>query len=165
MEMNPPLCKWIYKLCDNSSISKEPFFLTLTYTCKKLKSSDRSYLERTLSLISFISLHSSLNICMEFWLIHRSQFVVKNINFGLAGVPQLVGVSYSSWKVAGSIPGHDTYLGCRLNWWSRCPQSPVCVPMIPVQVHTGGNQSMSVSHWCFSLPLLLSKKQWKNVLR
>ena len=71
----------------------------------------------------------------------------------------LLGVSSSNWKFAGLIPSQGTYVGCGVYLGAKCVQSPVWV-------HTGGKNSVLLSHWCFSpsLPLsfLLSLKAMKK---
>lgn len=75
----------------------------------------------------------------------------------LAGATQVVGVSSQAPKVAGSIPGQGTYLGC--GWVES-----------PVGVRTGDNQSNLICLFvcvCVSLPpfpFSLNNSE-KNILR
>ena len=74
----------------------------------------------------------------------------------LAGVAQLVGVLSHKRRVAGSIPGQGTYLGCESSPWFGHGQSPI-------PAHMGSNRLMLLNHTDV-LFLFLSQKQWKIVL-
>ena len=71
----------------------------------------------------------------------------KDMIHTLAGVAQLVGYCPTKWKVAGSIPGQHTCLGC-----------------IPPQVgaHARGYQLIFLPHIDVSLPFSLSSPLSKN---
>ena len=80
------------------------------------------------------------------------EFCYKEESRALAGVAQLVGVLSCNQKVAGSIPGQGTCLGCRFSPRSECVQSLVWA-------HMRGNQSMLLSPIDVSLSLSLSLKK------
>ena len=72
----------------------------------------------------------------------------------LASVAQLIGASSHKQKVAGSIPGQGTYLGCRFDSHVHTISS----------LGAYGRQPMdaSLSHQCFSASLPLSLKVMKK---